>query len=375
MEKRKIGINASFIRKTGTGVGQVTINVLNELKNQNREGDFILYLEDETDLDFLDGFEKKSFLPFWKRDDLIRKILWEMWLIPKKIKKDNCKRFISFYQCPTIIRGVEHTMLVHDIIPKLFPEYLNNWRKKLYWKLTERAIKRADKIVAISENTKRDLVEKMGILESKIEVKYIDVDEIYKKEVSPAEVEEVLSKYNLIPGYIYSGGGLEKRKNIDNVIFAYKKLLKKDRNIPDLVISGKMMPELAPLVIDIERIVRENDLEERVRLLGFVDQDDLPMVYHNASVFVYPSQYEGFGMPVLEAMSQGVPVIAAKNSSIAEVGGDAVMYFETESVDDLVEKMETMLGDGNLRDAFSRKGVNEASRFSWNNFIDGLIGE
>ena len=189
------------------------------------------------------------------------------------------------------------------------------------------------------------------------------------------KTEEVLDRYNLTPGYIYSGGGLEKRKGIDKLILAYKNLVDKNENVPDLVISGKMMPELAPLVTDVEKIVKENSLEGRVKLLEFVPQEDLPAIYHNAIVFVYPSQYEGFGMPVLEAMNQGVPVVAAKNSSITEVGGDSVMYFDTEDVNDLVEKVEIILGDDNLKDAFSRKGRNDATRFSWSSFVGGLLAE
>lgn len=371
--KRKIGVNASFLRKPGTGLGQVTINALNELKKQNREDEFVLYLEDGSDLNMLEKFEKKSFLPFWKRDDLIRKILWEKWLLPRKVRGDKCEKLISFYQCPTTIRGVEHIMIVHDVIPKLFPEYLNNWRKKLYWKLTELAIKKAGKIVAISENTKKDLIEKLGIDESKIRVVNIDVDENYKKEISQEEGEAILEKYDLKSGYIYSGGGLEKRKGIDRLIRAYKKLVDKNNNIPDLVISGKMMPEMAPLIIDVEKLVRENNLEDKVKLLGFVPQEDLPAIYHKASVFVYPSQYEGFGMPVLEAMSQGVPVVASRNSSIVEVGGDAVIYFDNE--DDMLEKIESILNDEKLREAFSKKGLIRSKVFSWKNFVSVVFGE
>ena len=117
-------------------------------------------------------------------------------------------------------------MIVHDIIPKLFPEYLNNSRKRLYWKLTEKAIKKADKIIAVSEHTKKDLVKHLNIAPEKISVNYIAVDEIYKKEIPEEKSHEVLKKYRLKSGYIYCGGGLEKRKNVERLLKAYKLLLK-----------------------------------------------------------------------------------------------------------------------------------------------------
>jgi glycosyltransferase involved in cell wall biosynthesis len=136
-------------------------------------------------------------------------------------------------------------MIVHDIIPKLFPEYLNNWRKKLYWKLTEKAIKKADKIIAVSHRTEKDLVQHLGIDPAKITVSYPDVDEIYKKEVSQDKSQKVLKKYGLKSSYIYSGGGLEVRKNVDGLVRAYKVLLEENKrsrfvhDFPPLVISGK----------------------------------------------------------------------------------------------------------------------------------------
>src|SRR3989338_2776180 len=237
----QIGINASFARKENTGIGQVTINFLRKLielkaKSEKRKtnDEFVLYLEEDIDLKLPDNFTKRIFLPFWKRDDLIRKIWWEKFLLPKKVKEDGCDVFISLYQCPTIItsppqmrRGLRggvdkfqylsvpaghlpsfegrrliHIMIVHDIIPKLFPEYLNNSRKKLYWKQTEKAIKKADKIIAISHRTEKDLVQHLQIPPEKISVDYIDVDEIYKKEINDTAGMKVFNKNNLQPGYI-----------------------------------------------------------------------------------------------------------------------------------------------------------------------------
>ncbi|MDO8529688.1 MAG: glycosyltransferase, partial [bacterium] len=214
----QIGINASFARKPNTGIGQVTINFLKKLIENHESGimdhEFVLYLEEDIDLKLpanpasLAGkLKKQVFLPLWKRDDLIRKIWWEKYLLPKKVKKNGCDVFLSLYQCPTILpKEIKHIMIVHDIIPELFPEYLNNARKKRYWELTKKAIKKADKIVAVSSRTEKDLVQHLGIDPEKISVNYPDVDEIYKK-VGNADLRSLHKKYDLKPGYIYSGGG------------------------------------------------------------------------------------------------------------------------------------------------------------------------
>ncbi len=422
----RIGINASFIRKPNTGIGQVTLNFLkklSELKVQPacplrneaslrgrsaklKVDEVILYLEEDLpkEIKLPENWEKRVFLPVYKRDDLIRKIWWEKFLLPKKIKKDKCDVFISLYQCPTILkhspfekgRGGEgflkiplnppfakgeigYIMIVHDIIPKLFPEYLNNWRKKIYWKLTERAIKKADKIITVSHRTEKDLVQHLGIDSHKITVNHIDVDEIYKKPVETHSNASVLKKYNLKPGYIYSGGGLEVRKNIEGVIRAYKYLLERNKNLryvhkfPDLVISGKLMPQLAPLVTDAKKLVKELNLTQHVKLLSFVPQEDLPALYKNAIMFVYPSFYEGFGLPVLEAMNVGTPVIASKKSSLPEIGRDAVLYCNPDDIEDIAMVMKNLLINKFLREKLSERGKERAQYFLWEKFTEKIF--
>ncbi len=403
----KIGINASFARKPSTGIGQVTVNFLkkltefpisksqfpNKFQIQNsklQKHEFFIYLEDDLpeEIKLPKNFKKRVFLPLWKRDDLIRKIWWEKYLLPKKIKEDNIDIFFSLYQCPTIVQSrgeasTKHIILAHDIIPKLFPEYLNDSRKKIYWNLTERAIKKADKIIANSRRTEKDLIHHLGIDPAKITVNYLDVDELYKKNAQAHRDASVLKKYKLKPGYIYNGGGLEVRKNTEGVIRAYKYLL--DRNnppagglhfikkMPPLVISGKLMPQLAPLATDAEKLVKKLNLTQYVKLLDFAPQEDLPALYKNAIMFVYPSRYEGFGIPVLEAMNQGAPVVTAKTSSLPEVGGDAVLYCNPDDHKDIAMVMKNIMLNKDLRDTLSRRGLERARTFSWEKFTEKVL--
>ncbi len=380
----KVGINASFLRKPSNGTGQVTSNFLGKLIEKNwksleRNIQYVLYLEEDINWALPGNFEKRVFLPIWKRDDLIRKIWWEKYLLPCQVKKDGCDIFLSMYQCPTILKKIKHIMVVHDIIPKLFPEYLNNWRKKIYWSITEKAIAKAGKIVAVSIHTEKDLIRHLGLNASDIAVNYIDVDEMYKKEVSEREIERVMAKYDIKRGYIYAGGGMEVRKNIEGVIRAYGLLLEKNKRehflsyFPNLVVSGKLLPQLAPLITDAEKLVRELNLTAHVKLLDFVPQEDLPALYSAASVFVYPSFYEGFGLPILEAMNQNTPVVTSRNSSLEEVGGDAVQYCHSDSVSDIAGAVKNVLLNKEHKKELVRRGKERSKYFSWNKFTDKML--
>lgn len=383
----RIGINASFARKENTGIGQVTLNFLKELialqaKSSKLQADFFLYLEEDLPEGFKlpDNFQKRVFLPLWKRDDLIRKIWWEKYSLPRQIRKDRCDVFFSLYQSATILpKGIRHIMLVHDIIPHLFPEYLNNSRKERYYSLTRRAVEKAEKIITISRRSEKDLIQHWHLDPAKITVSQIDVDEIYKKKVSQIESSDILNKYKLKPGYIYNAGGLEKRKNIETLIQAYKDLIERNKHnrflesFPQLVISGKLMPDLSPLILDAEKLVNKLNLGSQIKLLGFVPQNDMPALYANASLFAYPSLYEGFGLPVLEAMNQNIPVIASKRSSLPEVGLDSILYFDPKNEKDLMMVMKNVLTNKDLRETLKKRGRERARSFSWNNFVKKFL--
>jgi glycosyltransferase involved in cell wall biosynthesis len=188
-----------------------------------------------------------------------------------------------------------------------------------------------------------------------------------------------LKKYGLKSGYIYNGGGLDLRKNTEALIRAYGSLIESNKKLhfvkdfPDLVISGKMMPELAPLILDVEKLVKELNLSEHIKLLGLVPQEDLPVLYKNAEVFVYPSLYEGFGLPVLEAMNVGIPVITSKKSSLPEVGRDAVLYCNPEDIHDIAMVVRNVLLHDHIRDELRRRGKERAKYFSWEKFVEKLF--
>ena len=384
----KIGINASFLRKPGTGIGQVAANFIRELvvlqaaRTGVQNDEFFLYCEKEPKLNFAlpENFHIRTFLPFWKRDDVPRKWLWER-MLGKKAEKDGCEVFLSLYQSATIIpKKIKHVMVVHDIIPRLFPEYRGNMRQAMHWKAVERGIGAADRIVAVSQSTRKDLIE-FGIAKELITIAYPSVNPLFRETVSDAALDAVLKKYGLERGYIYHGGGLEVRKNAEGLLRAYKQLTTNNQQsttnggqkIPDLVISGKIFPNSNKLATDVEGLVQELGLEEHVKLLGFVPDEDLPTLYRGACFFVYPSLYEGFGLPVLEALSLSVPVLSSHASSLPEVGGDAVLYVDSQNIGQLTSEMERLVYDGTLRENLISKSHAQAVQFSWEKFAEKIL--
>ena len=159
----RIGINASFLRKQNTGIGQVTANFLKKLAEfPNEKMEFFIYLEEKLpkNIKLPKKFHKKIFLPPYKRDDIVRAIWWQKFLLPKMAAKDGCDVFLSLYQCATIMpKDMKHIMIVHDILLEFFPQYLNNFRKKYFWNITKNAIKNTDKIIAVSHRTEKDLIQ------------------------------------------------------------------------------------------------------------------------------------------------------------------------------------------------------------------------
>ncbi|MFH0929971.1 MAG: glycosyltransferase family 1 protein [Candidatus Moraniibacteriota bacterium] len=368
----KIGINASFLRKPDTGIGQVSRGFVNEIiKSHSSENEYFLYLEKDIDLKLPKNFHKRIFLPPWKRDDLIRKIWWEKFLLPKKARHDKCEIFISLYQCPTFLpESVNHKMLVHDLIPKIFPEYLDNWRKKLYFHISCKAIQHADEIVTVSEWSKKDIHKYLKISSVKIKTAYPSVGEEFFEKSTSDKDNKVLDKYGVFGRYIFYIGGFDARKNIPGLLEAFAKLSGNyEVNDINLVLGGEDKSHFSHLFTDVKAEIEKFGLADKVKLIGFVKQKDLPALYRNCELYILPSFYEGFGLMPLEAMASGTPTAVSKTSSLPKVGGDAVLYFNPYDTDEMARVMGKVLRNNKLKLRLAEKGRERAKKFSWESFV------
>lgn len=388
----RIGINGSFIRKPASGMGQVSwhfVRTLLKTKGEDADNKYIIYLEEKIPNEFNKkniprNVEFKIIKGKYKRDDLIRKILWEKYWLPAQAKKDECDKFISLYQSTTIFdKNIEHTMLVHDVVPKIFLEYLGNFRKKVYYKLVDKAIIEANKIKTVSEHSKKDIVREYGIEVKNISVAYVACDPIFKNEMSPEERIRRLKKYNLKQQekFVFYEGGLDIRKNLARVIKSYGKLAAETGSTPTLVIAGSFHKHLVPLVTDIEEEIKNTitkyKLDKKLfKTVGFVEQEDLPAFFQSTEVFIYPSLYEGFGMPVLEAMTSGRPVVTSNTTSIPEVISREAGYLinNPEDIDEIKAQLKKALTDS--EENKSKKivlALQESKQFTWEKFMNKVL--
>jgi glycosyltransferase involved in cell wall biosynthesis len=375
----KIGINASFLRKPGTGIGQVTWHFLNTLKDlpeaQNHE--FFIYMEDCCpEGEWPQNFHLRKLSHLWPRDDEFRKYLFETIAIPRALHYDECEVFFSLYQSATVISDIPQMVLVHDIIPEIFPEYRSTFRKQCFWEQVVKGLRSATFYGAVSKHTKEDMYKHLNIAREKVQVYTPSVDPIFESEVCLPDKAKLMMKYNLPENFIYHGGGLEIRKNTELVLRAYKVLthLLPHNKLPKLVISGTLYSEKNPLATPVKKLIAELELEDKVTLLGHVPLADLPVLYALASVFVYPSRYEGFGLPVLEALKVGTPVITTRIASIPEVGGEAVLYTHPDDKEALARLMKKVVTeDTAVRHEQTLAGKRVAKQFEWKSFTSQIL--
>jgi glycosyltransferase involved in cell wall biosynthesis len=257
------------------------------------------------------------------------------------------------------LRHVPGVLTVHDLIFKLFPQH----HKRLnYWYLNAAMpvyCRRASAIIAVSESTRRDLVRLYGLDPAKISVVY-EAAAPHFRPAAPADVERVCARYRLPANYLLHVGTIEPRKNLTRLLEAIHRLRSVGEDMRLVVVGGKGW-----LVEGFFRRLEELGLGDAVHLPGYVPDADLPAVYTGARLVIVPSLYEGFGLPVLEAMACGAPVVCSSASSLPEIGGDAARSFEPTDLAAMAEAVRSVWGDEALRATMRQAGLMRAARFSW----------
>jgi glycosyltransferase involved in cell wall biosynthesis len=257
------------------------------------------------------------------------------------------------------LRGVPTVLTVHDLIFRLLPgqhKPLNRWYLNLSMPLFCR---RAAHIIAISEQTRRDVVSAYGVPADKISVIYEAADPRFRPQ-SPEAIAAARARYHLPERYLLSVGTIEPRKNLARLLAAFERL--HAEGLTDvLVLAGKR----GWLTGEFDAALERSPSKQAVVFPGFIADADLPAVYAGAQVLVMPSLYEGFGLPVLEGMACGVPVACSNCSSLPEIAGQAALFFEPTDADDISDALRRLLRDPELQDALRGAGLRQAGRFSW----------
>lgn len=269
-----------------------------------------------------------------------------------------------FHATDHLLPPLQHSRTVftiHDLIFRFYPEYhlpLNRWYLTL---MLPRFMQRADAIIAVSENTLRDASRLMGIPSEKMTVVYEGVNPAFRPNEDSTELARVRSHYDLPARFILLFGTIEPRKNVLTLLDAYAALLNQCENAPSLVLAGRKGWLYQPVF---DR-VRELGLESHVKFTDWIAEADLPALINLAELFVYPSLYEGFGLPPLEAMACGTPVLCSNASSLPEVVGDGGWLIDPHDPAAWTQALIRTLSDDALRDDLRARGLAQAQKFTW----------
>ncbi|NPV88363.1 glycosyltransferase family 4 protein [Coprothermobacteraceae bacterium] len=258
---------------------------------------------------------------------------------------------------------------LHDVIPVVFPEYVSPFSRRFFSFLWKNGLRRVDAIITVSQWSKKDIVERFGLNEERVHVVYNAFPRIVDFRQGAENTEGVLTRYGINKPYILFVGRLESRKNVPTLVKAFDRVRKSGLTDFLLVLVGKKGWGYEQTFASIESL----GLQEHVRVLEHIPWEDLMALYRGASVFVFPSLYEGFGLPPLEAMAFGVPVVASNATSIPEVVGDAGILVDPMDDEALASNVIKVLTDTELRAELVRKGLEQVRLFTIERMAEATV--
>lgn len=373
MENLTIGFDAKRAVCNNTGLGNYSRLVLDVLSDALPDANLRLYSPVKKENDRLDPLLKKDNVRLVTPSGVSGKLLPSLWRvgggITRQLKADGVGLFhglsnelplgISRSRIPSIVT-------IHDLIFLRLPYCYRKVDRMIYDYKFRKACENATRIIAISKCTRKDLVYLYDVDPEKIDVVYQGCDPRFSQPVDDAVKEDVRRIYGLPENYIVAVGTVEQRKN---QMQAIKALAGLPKDVSLVIVGGHNRSYYRPLVAEISRL----RLGERVKFLSGVPFRHLPAIYAGACFSSYTSKYEGFGIPVIEALSCGVPVLAAKYSCLEEAGGDGALYIDPYCVDDYVDAAKLLLSDSDLRERLVKAGKSHISQFTPQNFASGLL--
>ena len=368
MTKNIIGFDAKRIVRNGTGLGSYGRTLVNDLA-QHQDLALRLYAPDKGRDDLRSQIVERpnvSFCyPHFSSSIHLPSSWWRMKGVVTDLQRDGVQLYHGLSgELPIGIRksGIRSVVTIHDLIFLRHPEFYNWVDTKIYaWKFRQ-TLREADHVIAISECTKRDILYYGDIDEQKISIVYQSFAPRFSVEVSEEQRTQVRSAYQLPQRYILNVGSIEARKNILQAVQALPLL-------PDDV-ALVMVGRHTPYTDQVLQYVREHHLEERVRVLHGVPDEHLPMLYALAESFVYPSVYEGFGIPIIEAISCGLPVVACSGSCLEEAGGPDSLYVQPGNVEAMAAAICLTLVGAEGRELRIENSKKYIRRFSGCNVAD-----
>ena len=355
----RIGINAHLLSDETSyrraGIHQYIAKVLQHLPLVSPDSRYIVYSRHASRLGEKPGFDVQR--SSWPTERRLVRISWEQTVWPMLAATSRIDLLHSMAFVAPVLSRIPNVITVFDLSFMHFPDRFPTLQRKYLQSQTARSCRKARRVITISESGRQDVHQLFQVPLGRIDVVMPGVDSQFRP-LPVGEVTDFRRREALPAQVILHVGTLQPRKNIPILLEAMAQL---NRTDVLLVLAGGK----GWLYEDIFARVLELGLEEQVRFTGYVDDMTLPLWYNAATLLVFPSVYEGFGMPVVEAMACGTPVIAARSSSIPEAGGDAVKYFNPNDAAELTARLTVVLNDDDLADSMREKGLIQARRFSW----------
>ena len=303
--------------------------------------------------------------PFSNQNSNLAKVWFEQITFPRACRRLGVDLAHVPYFGSSLSPLVPTIVTIHDLIPMILPEYRGNWRVRLYTSLVAAAAQRAKLILADSQASKRDILEKLGVPEGRVRVIYLAPGPDFRPADSWAQIVEVKNKYDLPDEFVLHLGGYDVRKNISALLHAFTWVSSTLKDAYPLVLAGELPQADTPLFPDPMRIARRLNIDRYVVTPGWIAEADLPLLYSAATVFVYPSRYEGFGLPVLEAMACGTPVVTTNASSIPELAGPAAFQLDPNDTKHIAAPILRLCTEESSNDEMIERGFSQVQKFSW----------
>jgi glycosyltransferase involved in cell wall biosynthesis len=356
----RIGIDATALPARPVGAGNYIIELIRHLELLNGADEFVVFAQphgrDLIDVPARPGFE---WVMIPERHPAQR-LIWEQTGFPRLVARARLDLLHSLHYTRPMRLPCASVVTFHDMTFFLFPR-LHTLSKRLYFPQAIRlSARKADALIADSESTRQDTIRLLGIPPTRIHTVPLGVSPAFHPVHEAGSLEAVRLRYSLPEHFILYVGLVEPRKNLPMLLRAYQRL--QGSGAPALVIVGRS----GWGVEQVFKLVEALAIQEKVHFSGYIPAEDLPIVYNLADVFVYPSLYEGFGLPPLEAMACGTPVITTAVSSLPEHVGDAGILIPPQDEEALFQALVKVLQDPDLRGELSRKGPERAAQYSWN---------
>lgn len=361
----KIGIDARLVNGPRRGMGNVLYNILLYLRNYYT-GDIVLYFDRNLDNDLKNIFKQLNY----KIEIIDNKnyLIWEQFLLPIRIRRDKIDLFWHPYNTGSIYTNCLQIVSIHDVMymksKKVLPYSKNLYQifGRLYRKsITPIIARKAKYIITISNSAKEDIIKEIKGVSKKIYVVYNGCNKSIKKNKNVSEWEQFKKEHNIKDKYLFCLGASDPRKNTIYTIEAFNKFIKKNDLDIQLVVCGLKDWKDSNAYYK----VKDLGISDKVIFLDYVSDEILDFLYTNAYIFLFLSFYEGFGLPILEAMSLNTPVITTNVTSMPEIAGDAAILTSYNDIDKTVEDLENLFFNNNLYNQLLLKGQNRVKLFTW----------